>query len=356
MRQKRVKLGAEVTSRQRIYLDQRFWLLLRDASLGNCRESCVAGLLSFLRASVKEGRSICPISESVFIELLKQGDDLTRMATAQLIDELSQGVTLIPFDERVRQELCNSFYEHAGATELIPIEELVWTKLSYVLGEIHPSRTLFQREDELALQKAFADHMWDISLREMVACIGVPPSSRMDWESIATRLNDNNQIHHSTLRSFPQTFKIEFEGGLSLFRDELVLLSAEIGRRGYAVGSKLAHLSEKKRFEAFVLSVPTLHINASCHAAVRWDKRRNLCGNDLFDFHHAEAALAYCNVFLTEKPLSDMLNQRHLDLIRYGCRTFWSPTIALSWLRENFESSRTAVMGSTVATPRASHE
>lgn len=333
MRQKRVELGAEVASCQRVYLDQRFWLLLRDASLGNCRESGVAELLAFLSTSVKEGRSICPISESVFVELLKQDDDSTRMATAHLIDELSRGVTLIPFDERVRQELCNSLYEHAGATELIPIEELVWTKLSYVLGEIHPSNTPFQREDELAIQKAFADHMWEISLREMVARIGVPLSSGMDWESIATKINYNNRIHRSILRSYQQTFKIEFEGGLSLFRDELVQLSVEIGQRGYAVGSKLAHLSEKKRFEAFALSLPTLHINASCHAAVRWDQKRNLCGNDLFDFHHAHAALAYCNVFLTEKPLSDMLGQRHLGLTRYGCRTFWSPSVALDWLQ-----------------------
>lgn len=334
MRQKRIQLGAEVASRQRVYLDQRFWLLLRDASLGNCREAGVAELLAYLRASVEEGNSICPISESVFIELLKQSDDSTRIATAQLIDELSRGVTLIPFDERIRQELCNSFYMNAGATELIPIEELVWTKLSYVLGEIHPSNTPFQQEDELAIQKAFADHMWGISLREMVESIGVPPSSEIDWESTATRLNDNNRTHRSILRSYPQTFKIEFEGGLSLFRKELVQLAVEIEQRDYEVGSTLAHLSKKKCFEAFALSVPTLHIYASCHAAVRWDQKRNLCGNDLFDFHHAQAALAYCNVFLTEKPLADMLSQHHLALFRYECRTFWSPSVALNWLQE----------------------
>lgn len=334
MRQKRIQLGAEVASLQRVYLDQRFWLLLRDASLGNCREVGVAELLAYLRASVEEENLICPISESVFIELLKQSDDSTRIATAQLIDELSRGVTLIPFDERIRQELCNSFYINAGATELIPIEELVWTKLSYVLGEVHPSNTPFQQKEELAIQKAFADHMWDISLREMVEYIGVPPSSEIDWESTATRLNDKNRTHRSILRSYAQAFKIEFEGGLSLFRDELVKLAFEIEQRDYEVGSILAHLSEKKRFEAFALSVPTLHIYASCHAAVRWDQKRNLCGNDLFDFHHAQAAIAYCNVFLTEKPLADMLSQRHLALFRYESQTFWSPSVALKWLQE----------------------
>lgn len=113
----------------------------------------------------------------------------------------------------------------------------------------------------------------------------------------------------------------------------LVKLATEIEQRGYKVGSMLAHLSEKKRFEAFALSVPTLHINASCHAAVRWDQKRNLCGNDLLDFHHAHAALAYCNVFLTEKPLTHMLSQHHLALSQYACRTFWSPSVALNWLQ-----------------------
>ena len=335
MRQKRIQLGAGIASIQRIYLDQRFWLLLRDVLLGRSQDAAVSELLVFLQSSVTQGRSICPISESVFIELLKQSDESTRLATAQLIDELSLGVTLIPFDDRVRQELCNSFYEQAGATELIPLQELVWTKLAYVLGETHPSNTQFPSEEELVIQKAFSDHMWDIPLAEIVVRIGEPPSG-LDWDVLAANLNAMNRAHHSTIRSYAHVFRSEFEGGLSLFRDEMDALSKEIDQRGYGnFAAKLANLSRSKRFETFVQSIPTLHIHASCHAAVRWDQKRNLNGNDLFDFHHAHAAMGYCNVFLTEKPLSDMLSQRHLGLTKYKCQTFWSPSTALSWLRKN---------------------
>jgi len=335
MRDKRCQLGAAVASVQRIYLDQRFWLLLRDVSLGRIQDEAVSDLLTFLKSSVSEGKAICPISESVFVELLKQSDDSTRLATARLIDELSLGVTLIPSDDRVRQELCNSFYEQAGAQELIPLQELVWTKLAYVLGEIHPSNTPFPPEAELAIQKAFSDHIWNASLAEIVGKLGEPPPG-FDWDALAARLNAGNRAHHSTIRSYAQAFRTEFEGGLSLFHDEMTMLGKELDQRGYrAFGAKLAHLSHSKRFEAFSLSIPSLHIYASCHAAVRWDQKRNLCGNDLFDFHHAQAALGYCDVFLTEKPLTDMLYQRHLGLTKYKCRTFWSPSVALSWLREN---------------------
>lgn len=333
VRQRRIELGATVASMQRIYLDLRFWIFLRDALLGRRIDDTTLELLAFLRSSVKEGRSICPISESVFIEVLKQTDDATRLATAQLIDELSLGVTLIPFDDRVRQELCNSFYDHAGVTDLIPIRELVWTKLVYVLGEIHPSNTPFSAEDELAIQKAFLDHVWNITLGEMAAQLGALPVGQ-DWDATAEKLNAGNREHRSGLVSYTQTFRIEFEGALSLFRDEIASLEREVLQRGYGdFGAKLAHLSPNRQLEAFARTVPTLHINSACHAAVRWDQQRKLTGNDLFDFHHAQAALAYCNVFLTEKPLTHMLGLRHLGLTDYGCRTFWSPADALEHLR-----------------------
>lgn len=335
MRQKRIQLGAAVASIQRIYLDQRFWLLLRDVSLGRSQDNIISDLLTFIKSSVSKGRAICPISESVFIELLKQSDESTKLATAQLIDELSLGITLIPFDDRVRQELCNSFYEQAGLTELIPIQELVWTKLAYVLGEIHPSNTPFARGEELVIQKAFADYMWNIPLVEIVARLGVMPSVP-DWDVLAADLNAKNRAHQKNLGSYAQVFRHEFEGGLSLFRGEMEALLKELHQRGHKdFGTKLAHLSDRKRFEAFALSIPTMHLCASCHAAVRWDQKRNVSGNDLFDFHHAQAALGYCDMFLTEKPLSVMLSQRHLALTSYKCQTFWSPSEALNWLREN---------------------
>ncbi len=334
MREKRIQLGTLVASTQRIYLDLRFWIMLRDVVLGRSCDTSVSELLTILKDSVSQGKAICPISESVFIELLKQGNDSTRLATAQLIDELSLSVTLIPFDARVCQELCNSFYMLAGATDLIPTEKLVWTKLTYVLGEMHPSNTPFSSEDELAIQKAFSDHMWTTPLAEMVERMG-KPASDLNWDPLAADLNEKNHANQSTIPSYAKAFQIEFEGGLSLFRDEMLALIEEVSQRGYAdFGAKLAHLSQKKRFEAFAQSIPTLHIYAACHAAVRWDQKRNLTGNDLFDFHHAQAAVGYCDVFLTERSLSTLLSQKHLGLSKYQCQTFWSPSAAVNWLRE----------------------
>lgn len=80
------------------------------------------------------------------------------------------------------------------------------------------------------------------------------------------------------------------------------------------------------------IALRTLYIGALCHAAVRWDQRRKLTGNDLFDFHHAEAAIAYCDVFLTEKPLETLLKQSHMKLTNdFSCLVISSLAEAAIW-------------------------
>jgi hypothetical protein len=60
--------------------------------------------------------------------------------------------------------------------------------------------------------------------------------------------------------------------------------------------------------------LPTLHITALYYSAIRWDKKRNLSANDIYDFQHAAAAIGYCDEILTEKPLTNLLAQRHLQI------------------------------------------
>jgi hypothetical protein len=64
----------------------------------------------------------------------------------------------------------------------------------------------------------------------------------------------------------------------------------------------------------------SLHIQASLHAATRWNKQRKLDGHDILDMAHASAGLGYCDYLVTEKALADQVTQKHLQLDqRYGC-------------------------------------
>lgn len=315
VRNKRVQLGIEVKNRFRVYLDLRFWIFLRDVELGRNDNQELIKLLDRIKILVDEGLLICPISETVFIELMKQSDHETRLATARLIDRLSLGVTLVVNPERISQELCNTIYSLAGAEDLIPIDELVWIKLCYIFGENHPHQTPFGPSEELVIQKSFFDHMWNTTITEMMDYLDFESWEQPNWQGTADRLNLGNKEHADEIRSYKQAYRIEFEGGLSLFKEEMLQLFKEVDNRGYKeLGANSEDLSNQERFSRFSKSVRTLHIGACCHAAVRWDQKRQLTGNDLLDFHHAEAAIGYCDLFLTEKPLKSLVSQNHLGL------------------------------------------
>ncbi|WFU80705.1 hypothetical protein QA645_40860 [Bradyrhizobium sp. CIAT3101] len=201
-------LGRALVGGHAVYLDVRYWLLLRNALLASDGASPGGQLLALLRNAVKSGKVFCPISEAVFLELLKQSDPSSRLRTAGLIDELSLGVSLLSQRERVATELAHFFYSTTrNAEDLHPLRYLVWTKLPYVLGLLHPTETAFDGATELAVQKAFFDKMWTIDLAKMVDMLGTTP---LPFESrlgdIADKLNAGNIEHAAELKSFQQGF------------------------------------------------------------------------------------------------------------------------------------------------------
>lgn len=326
VRQCQVELGTSVMRKRRIYLDKKFWILLRDAALHRSELHNSHLLLAQLRSEVSAQRGICPISESLFMELMKQSDLTTRRATAGLIDELSLGVTLIPYHQRVATEMAHFMHVQAGIA-VYPLEVLMWSKLSYVLGVQHPTNEAYPPEEMLVIQKSFLDHMWECELVEIIDRMASATSPIDTFPSLANRLNEQNVIHANTIKSFSQAYAAEIRGSLSLFVNVAreAMESIATGGSGRAIGSTetekleherqlLAHLCKVIKKQDVAAALRTLHIGALCHSAFRWDKQRKLSANDFFDFHHAEAALGYCNLFFTEMPLRNMLQQKHMKI------------------------------------------
>ncbi|MFC7332425.1 hypothetical protein [Rhodocista pekingensis] len=96
-RARQVELGKSLVNSKKIYLDTCFWIKIRDAALGILAESSACRLLDNLRSGVAGGRFVCPISASMFLELMKQPyTSDRRIGTARLIDELSLGIAMVP--------------------------------------------------------------------------------------------------------------------------------------------------------------------------------------------------------------------------------------------------------------------
>ncbi len=156
VRAKVLETADRVLARKRIYLDTRFWVDLREVRLGRRRDPTYEELLRTLIDLVRGGHAICPINANIFAEILKQRDETTRLATAKLIDELSLGIAIQPEDERIGTEIHHCFLRsQLGADALEPLERLVWTSVSYLLGYTFPTFDGIGEAEMLALQKSY---------------------------------------------------------------------------------------------------------------------------------------------------------------------------------------------------------
>lgn len=337
VRTKRITLARSLEATKKVYLDTKYWLLLRDAQLGRSRDPNVGALLVLLRRLVAERRVVCPISCSIFTEIFAQTDPTTLQASVDLIDELSTGVAIIQDQECFKLEFFHFLAQKTrGDTAVLPLDSLAWTRTAYVLGFVTPVPTHFPPDAALLMQKSFADYLWTVTLSDMFRQMGTAvhkfPAAFIDS---APALNDGKFAHLDDHPSFNEVFLSEIAGILDVFKLDLT----ELVRHDYELrtgmkpdtssgddnsGQMLANLM----FHAFRLNkitaeLPSLRVSAGLHAAVRWDRQRKYKRNDLHDFHHATAAVAYCDYFLTEHSLRQLLDHKQLQLSRYfRCQVF----------------------------------
>lgn len=324
-----IALGKSIAARKKIYLDTRYWLFLRDVELGRGREPIHAEIMEVLSELVAAEKAVCPLSDAIFMEVMKQTDPQTLTATARLIDRLSNGITLGNEELRASTEIARFLNFGQPNPDLHELDELVWTRTLSVMGVLYPRLPAVPPEEELVIQKAWIDHAWNSTFEEMLKSSrgGIAPFE--DMEATAEILNRNNLAFTAEVRTYPQTVINEMAGVLDLMRGLMANVIEEMYKREYGVGSsptpeqradreRLGFNCIANAFQSKATLVGpmlrTLYVKSKCHAAVRWDRRRKLEGNDLYDFWHAAAAVGYCDAFFTEKDLRTLLTTNHVGL------------------------------------------
>ena len=327
--------GHSLMTRKAVYLDLRFWIGLRDAARYDT-PGVMVDLLCALRGAVAAGQVFCPITDSTFLEMFKQADPQSRAATADLISELSLGATLLTYDMRVGTEIAHYVHAARKPAAVDPLRELVWSKPAYVMGFVDPVPMAFDPATSLTMRKAFFDHMWDdVTLIQVCDMLGdkFVHADPLRFRETTGRVNEQIRAHADSLKNMKTAYQHELVGVLDLFADQLATILAstlppEAGplpkegtpERAEVDRQCLAFLVGAFGAEAGRKALRTLHINATLHAAVRWNKGQALKANDLFDFQHACAALAYCDAFFTEGPLCTLVSRPDLGLLeQFDC-------------------------------------
>jgi len=336
IKERRLSLGQTISNKHKVYLDTNYWLLLRNLRLGRSCDPMIAKLAELLNDGVTSAKLICPISSDVFLEIVKQTDPETLNCTVGLIDTLSQGITVLSPEERRRIELLHWLRRHgAGEESCHEPTVFVWTKLAYVLGLTTPTHMPFSPGEELTIQKAFFDQMWEISLSDMIKTIGIAAIHEMRMPDISSKLNAGKFAHADEVKSFQDVFLAEIAGILDTlkpeFREILAYLYGKLTGRTVPEEELAASDASRQfanliyhgfRLNRFSTELPSLRIPATLHAAVRTDRSRRYKATDMHDFGHATAALPYFDTFLTDdRSLRHLLTRKDLRLDRlYDCK------------------------------------
>lgn len=191
--QRRSELANKLAGRQAIYLDLRYWVIIREVRAGVRTNAEDRKLVHHLEAVVDQDRAFCPITDATFLELMKIGNPDWRMATARLVDEFSCGVSLTSEEERLAEE-ADAFMRTAIVQRTPGLKPSPWTSLSYVVGHLYPSgMTGLAETDQLAVQKAFFDHLWTRPLAEMAGALDAKDFEDLsDLQAAADKVNAGN--------------------------------------------------------------------------------------------------------------------------------------------------------------------
>lgn len=222
---------------------------------------------------------------------------------------------------------------------------MVWTKLAYVLGVYHPVVPDIDSTSLRTFQVSFFDYLWSKPLAELVQHINDQHRQNLDQTDLAAKLNDGIATNADRLRSFKQTYTDELRGIVDLAGEFIPeILAAMAHNEGILAGpvdpeEQRRTINKFKNMLVYVLekdierqNLRTLHILASLHASLRWDKRRRFAANDVYDFDHAAAAIGYCDAFFTERSLCSMVKENHIALDKmYGCHVVYKFEDAISW-------------------------
>lgn len=304
------ELAATIAQKKIIYLDTNHWVHMQGVVLGRtAAKREYVELLSLLERLVTQGSICCPVSSSMFEELMKQSDTATRRVTAKLMDRLSQRVCLQFFLKLTQREwrqnvwnvILGDHHKHAFP---------VWTMAGFWAGQddllCKPDFWVGKSNDFIT---TWIGTMWSLGFEDVQALPDFKPVPDDMVNAFVASMNDAHERAKARLVSFD-----ELRG-----REKFNLLR---GLKDYLFGEPLPALESEmlptKIFSSFVDEhnpkiLPPLQIYASISAAVM-RSNRTIRSHDAFDFIHAATAIPYCDAYFCDNPMKRFFTEKPLEL------------------------------------------
>ena len=308
-------------------------------------------LYEILNSLITRGPAVCPIGTSNFLEILRQNDPISRSKTAQIMDKLCQGYALLPSQDLANLEMTNFIMSSLlGRERCYRNEEMAWIYSAYVLGLTHLVETSFDPPTELAIQKVLFEHTKHRTLEDTIHILDSNETLKVleSDEPFQASQNSSCANHAHEFKTFKECFENEVIGCIDLYEDAMRHAFARVweihsGQKSTDEVEKHLNDSVEKarnmiglgfKVGKWSLELPALHIWGGLHAYKRF-KNIPFQKGDQHDFSHARTALPYCDYFLTERRLGQMLCDDLLKMDKlYDCKIMWDPNEIISDLRK----------------------
>lgn len=329
-----------LTDTIRIYLDTNYWVRLRDAAMGKPVDGAEE-LLAALRALVHSRRAICVLHFSVFGELAQQEGESLKV-TARLVDELSEGVAIVPRHE-LRYWQAGEYV--AAKLDLSHDASLgIWTKVGQIFHSDVPLNVpAMSLDGRRAVLKGALDSFWNVTMEDLCAQFNWNTRNKLnvtiDAQTIAAveaRKAQQRAAGWSRQRTRHDEFKTHLRNDFeALFLEQVQKANHQIG--GLWRDEKVTRITRvlmatacrEFRSDHLGTLLPSAAILCELYSLYEFDSNQRLRATDWNDWAHASAALPYCQYFFTERHLAHQLTHVLGADRRYGCEVAGSLQQAL---------------------------
>ncbi len=311
---KKSALAHWVSQRKIVYLDTCYWVNFRKCLLRQKgAEQTSADLLKRMQELVTANKVACPISVPLIEELMRQSDDITRMATAELMDSLSNGLCIHDFQTIYRHDVNLHIGKRIFPNRIFVCKDWIWTRPCWLFGEQWPQNNSYDAETHTLLQKVLIDQLWDSEVSDLIESLDQSSFPATNNQEIADALKTDAQYYVE----HPEPFKrvLEKEKALIFHTSKVKETMEEIGkyfldRYPQECGEAAARPS-LQQFDPFLL--PSLQILANANASFVMNPN-GAKANDFVDAAHAAVAIPHCDIFACDGPMARRLKAPPLKL------------------------------------------
>lgn len=275
------KLNQATSSKTKIYLDLKFLIKLRD-SFHEDNNTIFKRIFFKLRQLVDEEKVICPISDCMIDEILKQSSIETREKTAQILDIVCNNISLIP----MRNIFINEFLNILLFSKDQDLQKFhIWDFPISLFGNLD-----FEVSDESntdILKILYYEGLIITSIQEILTCYKDVKGSNI---SVFAEIFFNSIKFESIAQPIEKIIQNELRAFFISMGHELKVSSEPILE-------KLVYLDLDSIFRI----VPSIYVFCSLHAEMRKDNSKKYKKNDYYDINHCSLAIPNCDYFFTER-------------------------------------------------------